>query len=149
MIITLCSITTYVLRCSKLPPILLWVWIVNRYKSSLYCVLQILHKYFRNTEWFILHLCFFINQKRLSDREYLPILYLGFWKIQTRFLYNESSGRSNTKNPIFRILVLAKASVTRSFIFMVFYKILFHSSIFFLLSLISKSALPNLSYHAL
>lgn len=43
-----------------------------------------------------------------------------FWKKQ----------HTHTQNPIFHIRVLAKASVTKSFIFWVFYKINFHSSFF-------------------
>lgn len=93
-IISLYSITAYILRCSKLPLTLLWVWTVSRSRLSPYCVLHILKKYFHNTEWFILHLLFFINQKGLSDRENFFTLYLRFWKIQTRFLCYENSARN-------------------------------------------------------
>lgn len=93
-IITLCSITTYVLRCSKLPLTLLCVRTVSRSRLGPYHVLQILHKYFCNTEWFILRLHFFIYQKRLSDREHFLLLYLGVWKMWTGFLYFESSAGS-------------------------------------------------------
>lgn len=64
------------LRCSRLPPALLWVWTISRSRLGPNSVLQILHKYFRNTKWFILRLHLFINQKRLSDRKpyYIRVL---------------------------------------------------------------------------
>lgn len=62
-IITFCSITTEVLRCSKLSLTLLSVWTISRSRLGPYSVLQILYKYLCSPEGFILHLCFFINQE--------------------------------------------------------------------------------------
>lgn len=72
-IITFCSITTYILRCLKLSPTLLWVWTVSRSRLGPCCVLRILHKCLCSTEGFILHLDFFINQEEaLWKRRFSP-----------------------------------------------------------------------------
>jgi len=132
-IIALCSITTYVLRCSKLPLTLLWVSAVSRSRLGPCCVLQMLHKHFRSTEWFILHLYFVVNQKRLCDREHFvsPVFRVLKNTDQIFTLWKFCKKHKVLKNRLFQILLLAKAAVARSFIFRVLYKTGFHSSAFF------------------
>lgn len=85
-ITALCSITTCVLRCSELPLTLLWVWIVSRSRLSPCCAL---HIYFTNISAILNSLfdtCIssLIKKGSLTVNIFCP-LYLGFWKIQTRF----------------------------------------------------------------
>lgn len=88
------------------------IWI-----EPLLCASHILHKYFRNTEQFILHLHFFINQKELSDSEYFlsPIFRVLKNTDQIFILWKFCKKQKALKNPIFHTLVLAVASVARSF----------------------------------
>lgn len=85
-ITALCSITTCILRCSELPLTLLWVWTVSRSRLSPCCAL---HIYFTNISAILNSLfgaCIssLIKKGSLTVNIFCP-LYLGFWKIQTRF----------------------------------------------------------------